>query len=151
MAYCGKCGTQLSEGANFCPKCGTPCSNASCQSVEANVVKQKKSSKVSSKVLLFAILVIAIIGGGWFAWKNLGNDYSLEGLANVLPNYDIEEAQSRMGYKLPSFYEGLAKVKKGEKYGFKDMKEWANMIRGTLMIDSKPGKGTKVCLLCRIS
>ncbi len=39
----------------------------------------------------------------------------------------------------------------GEKYGFKDMEEWANMIRGTLMIDSKPGKGTKVCLLCRIS
>ena len=22
MAYCGKCGTQLSEGAKFCPKCG---------------------------------------------------------------------------------------------------------------------------------
>lgn len=24
MAYCGKCGTQLSEGAKFCPKCGCP-------------------------------------------------------------------------------------------------------------------------------
>ena len=24
MAFCGKCGTQLSEGAKFCPKCGSP-------------------------------------------------------------------------------------------------------------------------------
>lgn len=24
MAFCGKCGTQLSDGAKFCPKCGTP-------------------------------------------------------------------------------------------------------------------------------
>lgn len=24
MAYCGKCGTQLSEGEKFCPKCGSP-------------------------------------------------------------------------------------------------------------------------------
>ena len=24
MAYCGKCGTQLREGAKFCPKCGQP-------------------------------------------------------------------------------------------------------------------------------
>lgn len=24
MAFCGKCGTQLSEGAKFCPKCGNP-------------------------------------------------------------------------------------------------------------------------------
>lgn len=24
MAFCGKCGNQLEEGAKFCPKCGTP-------------------------------------------------------------------------------------------------------------------------------
>ena len=24
MAFCGKCGTQLSDGAKFCPKCGNP-------------------------------------------------------------------------------------------------------------------------------
>ena len=24
MAYCAKCGNQLSDGAKFCPKCGTP-------------------------------------------------------------------------------------------------------------------------------
>ena len=24
MAFCGKCGTQLNDGAKFCPKCGTP-------------------------------------------------------------------------------------------------------------------------------
>ena len=24
MAFCGRCGNELREGANFCPKCGTP-------------------------------------------------------------------------------------------------------------------------------
>ena len=24
MAFCSNCGTQLSDGAKFCPKCGTP-------------------------------------------------------------------------------------------------------------------------------
>ena len=24
MPYCVKCGTQIAEGAEFCPKCGTP-------------------------------------------------------------------------------------------------------------------------------
>jgi len=89
MSYCSECGTQLSDGMNFCPKCGQPCSNVSSQSAEACVVKQKKSSKISSKALLLVILVIAIIAGGWFAWKNQGDDYSLEGLAKALPNYDI--------------------------------------------------------------
>lgn len=27
MAYCGKCGTKLNDGAKFCPKCGTPSRN----------------------------------------------------------------------------------------------------------------------------
>lgn len=89
MAYCSKCGTQLSDGTNFCPKCGTPCGNASSQSAEASVVKQKESSKFSSKALLLVILIIALIGGGWFAWKKLVNDYSLEGLAKALPKYNM--------------------------------------------------------------
>lgn len=28
MAFCSKCGTQIQDGAKFCPKCGQPTSNA---------------------------------------------------------------------------------------------------------------------------
>ena len=89
MAYCSKCGAQLSDGTNFCPKCGTPCDSSFSQSAgESGAVEQKKSSKVPIKVLLSVILVIALIGGGWLVWKNLGNDYSLDGLAKAVVNYD---------------------------------------------------------------
>ena len=29
MAFCGKCGTQIGDGARFCPSCGTPTGDAS--------------------------------------------------------------------------------------------------------------------------
>ena len=28
MAFCSKCGTQINDGAKFCPKCGQPTSEA---------------------------------------------------------------------------------------------------------------------------
>lgn len=89
MAYCSKCGTQLSDGTNFCPKCGTPCDSSFSQSTGENgVVEKKKSSKVPIKALLSVILIMALIGGGWLVWKSLGNDYSLDGLAKAVVNYD---------------------------------------------------------------
>ena len=83
MAYCVKCGTQLSEGDKFCPKCGTPCDNVFRQSVEAQVVEQKEPSKTLYKVLLAVILVIALIGGVWFAWSNHRDDYGAAGISCV--------------------------------------------------------------------
>lgn len=31
MAYCSKCGTEIAEGAKFCPSCGTPAGAAAAQ------------------------------------------------------------------------------------------------------------------------
>ena len=39
MAFCGKCGTQLSDGAKFCPKCGQPI-----DSDETNIVQNPITS-----------------------------------------------------------------------------------------------------------
>lgn len=33
MAFCSKCGTQINDGAKFCPKCGQPTNAASQQQV----------------------------------------------------------------------------------------------------------------------
>lgn len=43
MAFCNKCGTQLSDGAKFCPKCGNP--------IESTQTK-KKVSKNSSNIIV---------------------------------------------------------------------------------------------------
>ena len=59
MAFCGKCGTQLSEGAKFCPKCGSPsnyranpCPKCGNQLSDAAKFCPKCGSSVGSKVHL---------------------------------------------------------------------------------------------------
>ena len=111
MAFCRKCGTQLSDETNFCPKCGTPCNSSfNLSTGESGVIEQKKTPKVSIKVLIAVILVIILIGGGWFAWKGLSNVYSLEGLAKACIKYDW----------VSDFHEGLARVGKADKFGYID-------------------------------
>jgi len=83
MAFCSNCGTQLSEGAKFCPKCGTSISPV------PNENSGKSSSKRIVIPLIALILILAIAGGGWYIWKNQSEDYSLEGLAKAIVNYDV--------------------------------------------------------------
>ena len=82
MAFCGKCGNQLEEGAKFCPKCGASVSPVT------NDNSGKSSSKKIVIPLIVSILILAIAGGGWYLWKNQSEDYSLEGLAKAIVNYD---------------------------------------------------------------
>lgn len=106
MAYCGNCGTQLSEGAKFCPKCGTSVSPVT------NDDGGKSSSKKIIIPVVILILVLAIAGGGWYLWKNYGEDYSLEKLAAVVVDFD----------EVQEFHEGLAGFRKGNKWGVIDKK-----------------------------
>lgn len=63
MAYCTKCGTQLSDGAKFCPKCGT----------SVSPVKNDNGGKLSSKKivipLVISLLLLAFIGGGYYIYQ----------------------------------------------------------------------------------
>lgn len=105
MSYCGKCGTQLSEGTNFCPKCGvrvSPITSDNCG---------KSPSRKIVIPLIVSILILAIAGGGWYLLKNLYKDYSLEGLAKAVVTYD----------NCGDFHEGMAEVTKDGKIGFIDM------------------------------
>lgn len=103
MTYCSKCGTEINDGAKFCPKCGT---NVEVISREAS---PKEGRKIIKWFVLFAVLAVLAIGG-WFVWNNQKKDYSLEGLAKVVTNYDYIE----------NFYDGMARVVKGDKCGFID-------------------------------
>ena len=96
MAYCSKCGTQLSDGDKFCPKCGNPCGDSSYHTTEEGSSKSREPLFIT----LAVIVVLVLIGGGWYFWNNQSKDNPLEGLAKVINNYDY----------LDNFYEGMARA-----------------------------------------
>ena len=107
MAYCSKCGTPLNEGAKFCPKCGNACGEkCSCTSKKGSV--NKKPLVITASVAIVLALLCCCV----FVWNNFGKDYSLEGLADIVADYD----------DINNFYDGMARVTKGGKVGFIDKK-----------------------------
>lgn len=66
MAFCGKCGTQLSEGANYCPQCGHAVGNNTqpnerivyVQTPQQDIYVHERKSKGLAMTLCFF--------GGWF-------------------------------------------------------------------------------------
>jgi hypothetical protein len=107
--FCAKCGNERKGTEKFCSQCGTPYGQSLTSNVSEIEVSQDKSSKKG--ILIAAVVaIIALLGGA--AWYFLGNqnNYSLEGLAKAVVNYD----------EVCDFHEGLARVYKGDKYGFID-------------------------------
>lgn len=71
MAYCNKCGTQLSDGAKFCPKCGNPLDGVNPEDVENDTIDSLEDTPKSSpgKYLLIGIIALILIGGGWYGYQ----------------------------------------------------------------------------------
>ena len=82
MAFCSKCGTQLSSGDNFCPRCGTP-TDISYAHGEAKddlkeesqpiIIWEEKKNSSLSKNLIWLFLVLLVVGGwiGYSIYTNL--------------------------------------------------------------------------------
>ena len=75
MAFCGKCGTQLSDGARFCPKCGNPCGGST-----ENITENSSSTSKKPLIITLAVVaVLALIGGSWYFFlrgQNPGDTFS---------------------------------------------------------------------------
>lgn len=74
MAYCNKCGTQLSDGAKFCPKCGAPCGDST-----DNITEDSSSTSKKPLIITLAVVaVLALIGGSWYfiRGQNPGETFS---------------------------------------------------------------------------
>jgi hypothetical protein len=84
----------LNVGTRYCPKCGTPCNSSSSQSVGKSGIIGKESPKELIKAFLSVLLVIALVGGGWFVWESLGNDNSLDRLAKAVVNFVYRKVDS---------------------------------------------------------
>jgi len=58
MAFCGKCGNQLEEGAKFCPKCGTE--------INGSQEQQEINGKKFSTLWVTAFAILTILVGSYF-------------------------------------------------------------------------------------
>lgn len=139
---CEKCGAEISSGAGTCPVCGEPVAAAA----EADTVndtapaRPTRDAKGGSRARLFvgvlvAVLVIAALAGaGWYAYKQVGSANSPEGAATaMLKAYAVYDAQGILdtathkslpadGVKEFEKQAAEAKTRSGGKPGVKDYK-----------------------------
>lgn len=144
MAFCGNCGTEISDGAKFCPKCGT--------ARKGGQEQQEPNGKRFSTPWIAAFAVITILIGSFFitdmvspethnklfGWVSFGDSPSsvVEDALTCLKNDDIEgylhyvylgdnlSEEEIAGQKALVIAFGKEKIKKSleEKGGFKDFK-----------------------------
>lgn len=78
MAYCGKCGTQLSDGTKFCPKCGAKIYNEE-NDYEIDdsrlIVTDNNTSRRKLLIVVGVLAAIVISTGLWYYTYN-GSDNS---------------------------------------------------------------------------
>ncbi len=79
--FCENCGTELNNGAAFCPKCGAKTgddshskegASSASASVASNATKGVKNKTKCGKQIFISIIVIVLIcavGGGFIIWK----------------------------------------------------------------------------------
>ena len=86
--YCKKCGTELKEGQRFCPKCGTPYTYINSEEKLPSSSDDIERPSIFPKVLSVIIILVALIGiGFWYLKKPALDgvvDVSLHGLAHVV-------------------------------------------------------------------
>ena len=77
MAFCGKCGNELREGANFCPKCGTPVGST-------QVISPRTDGNPKWLNWLIFFLVVMTLGLGSLAiWLNTGDSNSSNSASKI--------------------------------------------------------------------
>lgn len=81
--FCTKCGTQINEGAKFCPKCGAPRKGKTTENREPEKQVQKKAVGSTAVIAFLAALIVLLlvgIGGGvyYFLTHNDEQDIRVE-------------------------------------------------------------------------
>ena len=91
MAYCSKCGTQLSDGTKFCPKCGTPCDDIlvdTTNDTEINELLEQEQGETKRRFMKYlyifgAIVVLGLIGYFYSKDSISGDDSAVTNLTSV--------------------------------------------------------------------
>ena len=117
LIKCKECGHEVSDKASRCPNCGCPIQTGGNQSVnETNVESQPEKKGNGIKWALLAVLLCLIGGGGYYAYTKLFNGGSdKDAIVKLTPEF-IKAVQQYE--QLGVFSEGMAAVKKGNKWAY---------------------------------
>lgn len=75
--YCPNCNSENNDSAKFCKKCGTPLKKTIDHKNMINSINEEKNSKDNtSKYIIIALIVIAVVLAGVFAYIGFGNNES---------------------------------------------------------------------------
>lgn len=114
LIKCSKCGHVVSDKASVCPNCGCPI-----ESVEAIQDEMFEEKPEKSKGWIWALIVALLCligGGGYYAYTKLFNGGSdKDAIVKLTPEF-IKAVQQYE--QLGVFSEGMAAVKKGNKWGY---------------------------------
>lgn len=95
MAYCSNCGTEISDGAKFCPKCGTPTDG---KAEQTKSVENKKADdndwKYGCAFWFFLILVL-----GYFVNKCSDDESSTKDDSNVQNTEQVDKKADENAHK----------------------------------------------------
>ena len=104
MAFCSKCGTEISEGSQFCPNCGAS-ESISQNSVQANspvTIKKQKIDIVS--IICFAVAGLVLLLSLIACFKMMGGAGELADLRSQAGNTVAEFYYNECG----TIYSGFA-------------------------------------------
>lgn len=89
--FCKKCGNERLGTENFCSKCGTPFEGASTLRTN-NITYNGNETNNSSKMkiilpIVIGVVLLALIGGGWYYWNLTQKANSLLTIETVIDLY----------------------------------------------------------------
>lgn len=104
MAYCNKCGTQLSDGAKFCPKCGNPNDDTTYNDTAEERVSTSKKPLI---ITLVVLIIFALLGGGWYYLRGQNSEDTIQ-----IENKETQNEKLQEGGKLflENFYSKADKL-----------------------------------------
>lgn len=132
MAFCGKCGTQLNDGAKFCPKCGNPISvlqekgeapvNFSDSNIEEDVDESNEQENSGKKKWVqYALFIIGLLVFFYFYDMLHDGGSSVEPTTEQYQESSSVEQESVENDKASQFAERKEEVKqKGYKAGYEN-------------------------------
>lgn len=121
LIKCNECGHEVSDKASVCPNCGNPMQKSRDAAVEEHAHSQQSKQR-KGKWAIAAILLCVLAGGVYFAFtsKSLNeNNPDNSSIVTLTPEF-VESIEKYD--ELGEYSEGMAPVRKGEKWGYIDTK-----------------------------
>jgi hypothetical protein len=114
LIKCKECGHEVSDKASACPNCGCPIERV--ETLQEELYEENPKKKKGWIGALIVVALFCLLGGGYYAYTKLFNGGNeKDAVVELTPEF-IKAVQQYE--QLGVFSEGMAAVKKGDKWGY---------------------------------